>query len=101
MPTFPEPMSTLESSIRRSVLSDSFEATSTLLDRYVKDVEARLQNSPAEVLVLHARVLKLFEWVGQMVQVTREEDLARAAHLQTLCGYRPAPDFQSQIHADA
>jgi hypothetical protein len=101
MSPIPELLSTLENSVRRSVLADAFEATPALLDRYVREVEARLQDSPAEVHVLQVQALKLFEWVGQMVQVTREEDLARVAHLQMLCGYRAVSDSQPQIHADA
>jgi len=101
MPPLPEALSILEDSIRRSVLADCFESTPALLDCYVKEVEGRLQAAPSELHVLHARAMKLFEWVGQLVQVSREEALESAAHLRTLSGYRGVQDSPPHVRTDA
>jgi hypothetical protein len=97
----PEGLLLLENSIRRSVLADSFEETRRLLDQYVSELEQTLRAAPAELSVLQSRSEGLFAWVAQLVLAGREEDIATAAHLRTLAGYREMPGPQSQVCTDA
>ena len=99
--TLPDPLTVLEDSIRRSVLADSFSETSALLDRYLKELERRLEGAPPDLAVLQARSQRLFEWTNHLVLVSREEALAGMAHLRTLSGYGGDSNSRLQVHADA
>ena len=100
MAQLPDNLSILEDSIRHSVLADRYESTAGLLTRYTEAVEARLHAAPSELPALKARASDLLQWVGQLVQISREESLVSMAHLQQLSRYRSCPSSQ-RLYTDA
>jgi hypothetical protein len=99
MSQLPDCLSTLEDAIRRSVLADCYEVVPDLLDGYSAGVEARLRDVPEELPILQARASELLEWVGQLVQASREETLGSMSHLQQLSAYRTRSAAHLQAEA--
>ena len=73
-----------------------------MIDKFRREAIAqRLRTSPAELPALHTRTATLFEWVGQLGQVSRQEALERLEHLRTLSGYQRVSNPQTQVLTDA
>jgi hypothetical protein len=77
--TPPEPLSTIECTLRNAVAAGAYEEADRLLSRYCKQLETAGE-------ILHAR--KLLDWMFRMVSAARAHHAAHLTELLAVVPYR-------------